>query len=341
MVEGQQTVLIEAVTDLAQAQIPITRACQLVGLARSTYYRIYRGYRHYQPVADPIPQADRVQPAALTQAERDHIAAILIREEYAKLSVDQTYWRVFDTAEVGCSERSFYRVAGACRLSGDRRRVRAGGKPRKAPTAVASRPNELWSWDATELYGPGRQRYKLSAIIDVYSRFPIGWRIEYYESWQGAVEMFATAIDRHGAPAVVHSDNGGPMRSHQLVNRLEAHHASVSYSRPRVSDDNPFSESLFKTLKYDLDCPPRFDSIEHARAWTGQFFYRYQSEHRHSGLARHTPESVYHGTADTIRAQRQTHLDHYYQQHPERFQKPPKALTLKPTGINPHLSQTG
>ena len=313
----------------------------MVGLARSSYYRIRHGYRHYQLVVEPIPQAERVQPAALTQSERDQVAAILTREEYADLSVEQIYWRVFDGGEIGCSERSFYRVAGACRLSGDRRRVRTGGKPRKAPTALASRPNQLWSWDATELYGPGRERYKLSVIVDVYSRYPIGWRIDYYESWQGAVDLFATAIDRHGAPAVVHSDNGGPMRSRQLLAHLHTHQATVSYSRPNISDDNPFSESLFKTLKYDLDCPPRFDNLEHAQAWTKEFFDRYQSQHRHSGLAHHTPESVYYGTADTIRDQRQTHLDRYYEQHPERFRKPPKVPTLKPTGINPHLSQTG
>lgn len=328
-------------TDLAEVQLPVTQGCWLLGLPRSTYYRIQHKYRHYRPVAAPIPHTARVQPAALTPAERAQIVDILGRDVYRELSVDQTYWRAFDGAEIGCSQRSFYRVATAARLSGDRRRVRTGSTARHAPCALASQSNELWTWDATELQGPGRERYKLSVIIDVYSRYPIGWQIEHHESAQHAVSLFTTAIQRHGSPAVVHSDNGAPMRSRALLALLEQQDATASFSRPRVSDDNPFSESLFKTLKYDLNCPPHFDSIEHARAWTARFFQRYATQHRHSGLARHTPESVYYGTADNIQAQRQTHLDRYHHQHPERFRKPPKAPTLQPTGINTHLSQTG
>lgn len=304
--------------------MPVIQSCRLLGLPRSTYYRIQHKYRHYRPVPAPIPHTARVQPAALTPAERAEIVTILGRGTYAELSVDQTYWRAFDTGEIGCSQRSFYRVAAAARLSGDRRRVRTGSAARHAPCALAVRVNQLWTWDATELHGPGRQRYKLSVILDVYSRYPIGWQIEHHESAQHAVSLFTAAIANHGSPEIVHSDNGAPMRSRALLALLGEQAVTASFSRPRVSNDNPFSESLFKTLKYDLDCPPHFDSIEHAHAWTARFFHRYATQHRHSGLARHTPASVYYGTAHSVQTQRQAHLDRYHQQHPERFHKPPK-----------------
>lgn len=336
--------MIRTVSALAQtARMSVRRACGLVGLARSTYYRITRGYRHYRPAKAPVPQADRFQPAALTPTERDTIVAVLERDEYADLSVCQTYWRALDAGLLAHSERTFYRVAKAHRLTGDRRRgARAGGHSRPKPVVAATRPNELWSWDVTELAGPGRERYKLMLIIDVYSRYPIGWLIEHHESRAHAVNLFTTAIDQRGVPDIVHADNGAPMRSHDLIDQLHQHQIVTSYSRPRVSDDNPFSESMFKTIKYDLDCPARFDDIDHARTWTEAFLHRYAHHHRHSGLAHHTPESVYHGTHEQVRARRQTLLDTYWHLNPKRFRHQPRVPTITPTGINtPHLSQTG
>jgi len=344
--------MIETVTALTeQAAIATSRACALVGVARSTYYRLSRGYRHYQPVTAPIRHTDRVQPAALTPAERDQIIKVLTDDAddddggAVDLSVQQIYWRAFDAGLIGCSLRTFYRVAASQHLVGDRRRGGHGrrGRPGRQPPAVAAaRPNHLWSWDATELTGPGRERYKLMLVIDVYSRFPIGWKIEREEAIPHAIDLFATAINQNGVPEVIHADNGSVMRSTDLVHQLHDHDIVTSYSRPRVSDDNPFSESMFKTLKYDLTCPDHFDSIDHARAWTHTFLARYTTDHRHSGLAHYTPAAVYHGTVDIDQARRQAHLDHYWKRHPERFHRPPKAPTIKPTGINTHLlSQQG
>jgi len=338
--EAAQAVLIDTVTRLSRrAKQAVQWACDLVGLARSTYYRIHRGYRHYKPVLEPIPQIDRFQPAALTVEERDQVAAVLDRTEYADLSVVQTYWRALDAGQVACSQRTFYRIATTHNLVGDRRRTRqpGNGGSRRTPAVAATRPGQLWSWDATELKGPGQQRYKLMLIIDVYSRYPIGWKIEYTESYAHAIDLFTRAIDQHGPPEVIHADNGPVMRSHQLVDQLNNQDIVTSYSRPRVSDDNPFSESMFKTIKYDLNCPERFDTIDHARAWTRDFLHRYATEHRHSGTGYYTPTAVYHGTSETDRARRQAHLDRYHQQHPERFRRRPQAPTAKPTGINTHL----
>ena len=322
----------------------VTAACVLVGLARSTFYRVSRGYRHYRPVTDPISQADRVQPAALDAAERAAVIEVLGRAEYADLSVVQTYWRAFDAGLIACSQRSCYRIAGKEHLVGDRRRRKTGptSTPRHKPVVPAEAVGQLWSWDVTELRGPGQQRYQLYLAIDVFSRYPVGWRIETSQDRKLAVDMFATAITTHGAPGVVHADNGPIMRSHDLVEALHDDGVVTSYSRPRVSDDNPFSESLFKTVKYDLDCPQRFDDIDHARTWTAAFLHRYATEHRHSGLAWHTPAQVHYGTAEQVRAQRQHRLDRYCNQHPGRFRRQPQAPTVKPTGINTHhLSQAG
>lgn len=209
----------------------------MVGMARSTYYRLTRRYHHYQPVTDPTPQKDRHQPAALTAAERGAIIDVLESDEYAELSVVQTFWRAFDAGKVGCSERTFYRVATEQRLVGDRRRRKygTGSTPRRKPIVAARTVGELWSWDVTELRGPCKQdRYKLYLVIDVFSRYPVGWRIEHFEDTRLAVEMFALAIDENGAPTVVHADNGAIMRAHKLIEALEADGVLASYSRPRV-----------------------------------------------------------------------------------------------------------
>lgn len=346
MAETTQAVLIATVTELAEEQaMSIAVACPLVGVPRSTYYRISRGYQHYRPVAEPIPNRERRQPAALDEDERAGILTVLSDPKYEEKSVVQTYWLAFDAGDLACSQRTFYRVANTHRLVGDRRRTRThGSSSRRTPAVAANKAGDLWSWDVTELSGPtNNDRYYLYLIIDVFSRYPVGWCIETYISKKRAVTLFTAAINTHGAPKVVHSDNGSSMRSKDLIDTLQGNGVVTSYSRPRVSDDNPFSESLFKTIKYDPSCPDRFDDIEHARGWTGDFLDLYATEHHHSGLGRHTPASVFFGTATQIRAQRQRALDAYYAQHPERFRRAPTAPELpQPTGINTHLlSQTG
>lgn len=322
----------------------VSDACVLVGLARSTYYRISRGYRHYHPVASPVPHRDRRQPAALSESEREDVVAILSDTEHADTSVVQTYWTAFDAGAVTCSQRTFYRIARSRRLVGDRRRTKSHERgSRRTPAVAAGKVGDLWSWDITELAGPNNARYYLYLVIDVFSRYPVGWCIENAISKSRSVNLFTDAINTHGAPTVVHSDNGGTMRSHDLIDTLVGRGVIPSFSRPRVSDDNPFSESLFKTIKYDPSSPDRFDDLAHAREWTDAFLHHYATEHRHSGLGRHTPESVFTGTAVHVRKRRQEALDAYYAQHPQRFRRPPSAPQLpQPTGINTHLlSQAG
>lgn len=347
MARAQKAVLIDAVTALhEQAGIHVARASALLGLARSSYNRLAHNYQHYQPVERPIPHTDRSQPAALSETERRVIIDLILAEENSDRSVVQTYWRSFDEGLVACSERTFYRVARSQNLTGDRRRTRRGGSnARPKPVVATAQVGQLWSWDITMLQGPRKQdRYLLYLAIDVFSRYPVAWRIEYAETTQMAVQMFLAAFEKYGVPLVLHADNGASMRSTGLLDALESAGVSASYSRPRVSDDNPFSESLFKTLKYDSSCPERFDDIGHAREWTEQFLHRYANEHRHGGLSRHTPAAVFFGTAAAIRRYRQDRLDRIWTEHPERFRRRPQAPELPQlTGINikHDLSQAG
>lgn len=221
-------------------------------------------------------------------------------------------------------------------MVGDRRNCRPAGTGtgRPKPVVAATAVNRLWSWDISELRGPGRIRYQLFLAIDVYSRYPVGWRIEQHARTAYAVEMFQNAFARHGMPQVLHADNGSQMRSHELADLLDGA-VTASHSRPHVSDDNPFSEALFKTIKYDLAMPEHFDSIEHARRWMAQFLDEYAHHHRHAGLNRYTPHDVFTGTAHTVQAARQARLDQLHAAHPGRYAQAPKAPNLPPpTGIN-------
>lgn len=329
-----QAVLIATVTELATTGISRKEGCELVGMPRSTYYKIIGDYHHYQPVADPVPHRERHQPAALSPAERAEVVEVLTSDIYETLSVTQTYWRAFDAHLVSCSAATFARIAREQRLTGDRRPVRRGTSA--VPVAFASWPNQLWSWDATELCGgpDGRERYQLMLVLDVYSRHPTAWSIEPAVTAAAAKAMFTEAFERLGIPDTVHADRGSAMRSDALAGLFAAFEIVASFSRPRVSDDNPFSESMFKTLKYDQSCPARFDNIDHAREWTANFLDRYTHQHCHSGIGNYHPAAVYDGTVDQDIAHRQARLDDIYAAHPERFRHPPAAPTIKPTGIN-------
>ena len=271
-----------------------------------------------------------MQPTRLTPREQRSILKVLTREEWAEESVAQVYWTAFDLGMLTMSLRTFYRYAADSGLVGDRRRRRQRRRSREkhGPIPVASRPGEVWSWDVTELRGPGNQRFRLYLVIDVYSRYPVAWRIEYREDRRLAVDMFATAFAQFGVPERIHSDNGGIMRSEVLIAALEAHEITRTYSRPRVSDDNPFSESLFRTVKYDLSCPEHFDSIQHAQEWTSEFLQHYATARRHSRMGWYTPHDLLHGTAIDVQAARQATLDRQYDANPGRFRNRPKAPTI-------------
>ena len=313
----------------------LARACRVVGVPRSSFYHL----RHPR-VPHPAGRSRKHchQPGALSDDERSQVLEVLLADQDSQLSVEQVYWRGLDAGLVGCSLSTFYRIARAHHLVGDRRRGRhsdpAARGRRPKPVVVAEGVNQLWSWDITELPGPGPQRFQLMLAIDVFSRYPVGYRVEASATRDHAVEMFTDAFARHGLPVVLHSDNGAQMRSTEMKNLL-GEVVQASFSRPHVSDDNPFSEALFKTIKYDLAMPDQFDDLNHARAWVQQYLTGYATQHRHVGLAHHTPEQVFTGHYEQARLARQRTLDCYYAKHPERFSRPPTAPQLPAlVGIN-------
>lgn len=324
-------------------------ACRVMGVARPTWYR-HRAPRAVK--AAPVPQRERVQPATLTAQERARIESFLTDEEFADLSVSQVFYRTLDQGIYIASESSWHRVARARKLNGDRRAT-ATHKPSVIPELCASRPDQVWSWDITVLQSVDRGRnFRLYVILDVFSRYVVGWRLEPSEGTLEAMEMITGALSReHAKPEVLHADRGSVMTSTGMSQYLAKLGIIQSHSRPRVSNDNPFSESQFKTMKYDLDYPRLFTDLAHARDWTNRFINAYNTEHRHSGIGYYTPESVHEGTWPECRERRQAALDAGWAANPHRHRQRPRAHTIhaeswindprKRTRELANLSQTG
>ena len=258
---------------------------------------------------------------------------LLNSPEYAELPPAQVWARELDEGRYWCSARTMYRIlrdAGQC---GERRR-QATHPPRSIPHLLATTPNQVLTWDITKLQGPEKgQWYHLYVIIDIFSRYICGWTVERAESAERAQELIADTIERNGiVPDTVHADRGTSMTSKKVSQLLLDLGVTRSHSRPKVSNDNPFSEANFKTIKYSGDYPQRFDSLAHARDWCAGFITYYNHEHRHSGIGLHTPASVHFGTADLVRQQRAVTLAEAYARHPERFARRPKPPTI-PTKV--------
>lgn len=229
---------------------------------------------------------------------------------------------LLDDGEYLASERTLYRVLGADAPIVDRRRQRRHPK-RPAPELVATGPNRVWSWDITKLKGPyPGASYHLYVIIDIYSRYVVGWTVQARESQEIAREMIAEACRRQMIQPdqlVIHADRGPSMRSKHVSELLEDLKVTRSHSRPHCSNDNPYSESQFKTFKYSAGFPDRFGSLEDARSFCREFFEWYNMEHRHSGIAMLTPSMLHHGEAEQVLATRDAALAAAYRAHPERF----------------------
>jgi putative transposase len=297
-------------------------ACRLAGVSRATWYRRQQVTR---PTRSPIPQKQRVQPAALSADERAAILAHLSDEDSADLSVSQLFHRLWDEEIYIASESSWHRIAREHKLTGDRRR-QATHSAKAIPVLCASRPNQVWSWDITVLPSIDRGRnFRLYVILDVFSRFVVGWRLEDNEKSLLAVQMLDTSIAAHAKPDVLHADRGSPMTGNEMTTFLATNNIIQSHSRPHVSNDNPFSEAQFKTMKYGLDYPGRFTDLAHARDWTANFVTAYNTQHRHSGIGHYTPESVHDGTWTALQRRRQHTIDAAAARHPQRFTRPPRA----------------
>lgn len=304
-------------------------ACAAVGRPRATHYRRRRPGR----VTPRKPRG--APPNKLTDAEVDAILAVLRSERFVDCSPAQAYFSLLDEGTYLASVSTFYRVL---RANGEvRERRRQARHPAKVkPELVARRPLCVWSWDITKLRGPRRgEHYDLYVVLDIFSRYVVGWCVAPTEDGELAKELIADAVARHRVPPgqlTVHADRGSSMTSSPVVELYTFLGIARSHSRPHVSDDNPYSESQFKTLKYCPAFPDRFGCIEDARRFCDRFFAYYNHEHRHSGIGYHTPASVHYGTAAEVRRQRAETLDAAYAANPARFghrrPQPPKLPTV-------------
>jgi putative transposase len=300
------------------------RACVLLGKSRATHYR-----RCHPAPAPAAPAPRPTPPNALSVAERDRVLAVLRKPRFVDKAPAQVWATLLDEGVYLASVATMYRLL---REHGEvrERRRQATHPARVRPELVARAPNVVWSWDITKLKGPDRGvYYELLVMLDIYSRYVLGWTVAPGESGELAEAFIADVVAVQGAaPKAIHADRGTSMTSKPVAQLLIDLGVARSHSRPHVSNDNPYSEAQFKTLKYCPAFPDRFGSIADARAFCRTFFDYYNHEHRHSGIGLYTPASVHYGTATEIRAQRAVVLDAAYAANPHRFRRPPTPPKL-------------
>lgn len=336
---------MDVLEELADPQVSIAQACTALGVSRATLYR------QTQPPRGALFFGRAPSPRRLSGPERQAVLDVLHDEEFVDQPPPEVYATLLSRGVYLASIRTMYRVLAASGESGERRAQRGPMKHAK-PSLTATAPNHVWTWDITKLRGPiPGVFYCLYAILDLFSRMTVGWLLAERESAELAAQLFAEAVALHGVERdslTVHADRGSAMRSEGLAQLLGSLGVERSFSRPHVSDDNAFSESQFKTLKYQPDYPERFESLLHARAWCQEFFGWYNDAHQHSGLALFAPADVFYGRVEEIAARRQVALDAAYAEHPERFpngpplvRRPPTSVAINPLSVDASAREPG
>jgi putative transposase len=332
---------MQTISDLAPEH-GVRPLCHALGVAPATYYR----YRKASSPASPARPARRRPARALSEAEQERVLEVLHEPRFVDLAPAEIYATLLDEGTYLCSERTMYRILSS---EGELRERRAQRRHPvyQAPELLATKPNELWSWDITKLKGPAKWSYfNLYVVLDVFSRFVVGWMVAHRESATLAERLISASCERQGIlpdQLTIHADRGSAMTSKSVALLLADLGVTKTHSRPHVSNDNPYSESQFKTMKYRPDFPERFGAIQHARSHCEVFFDWYNLEHRHSGIGLLTPFDVHHGLAEERRSQRAAVLRAAYEARPERFVRqlpvppalpsaawinPPKLLTI-------------
>ncbi len=303
-------------------------ACRALGAAPATIYRRRRRSTSRPPRPRPTPAR------ALSHAEREAVLAELHSERFVDCSPAQVWATLLDEGRYLASERTMYRLLEA---NGEvrERRDQLAHPPYAKPELLAERPNAVWSWDISKLKGPRKWTcFYLYVILDVFSRYAVGWTVQYRESAQVAKALIGQACEQQRVTRdqlTVHADRGSAMRSKPVAFLLADLGVLKTHSRPYTSTDNPYSEAQFKTLKYRPGFPDRFDSILEARAFCRELFDWYNGRHRHSGIGFMTPAAVHYGRAKELHAARARVLEAAYAATPERFvggtPKPPTLPT--------------
>lgn len=311
-------------------------AAALTGTVRSTAIRRRNAATAPTPAAAAQPVAEPVN--KLTDLERCLVLAVLTSDRFVDLAPLQIYAQLLDEGFYLCSVSTMYRVLRDNAQVKERRRL-ARHPAKVCPELVATAPRQVYSWDITKLAGPVKGTYyDAYVMIDIYSRYIVGVHVHTHESGVLAKELIEQVFAVHGVPHVVHADRGTSMTSKTVATLLADLEVTRSHSRPRVSNDNPYSESLFKTLKYGPEFPERFGSLAEARQFMDTFADWYNHEHRHTGIGLHTPADVHFGLAAEKATDRQAVLADARARHPHRFgtNRTPKILDLPDTvWINP------
>jgi putative transposase len=317
----------EAIAELAPL-IGVRAACTAVGRPQANHYR-----RHRQsPAPVRVPRQRRPQPRALSDEERERVRELLNSPEFVDQAPRSAYYALLDAGVYLCSPSSMYRILHAHGEVHERRR-QATHPARKKPELLATQPNRVWSWDITKLHGPAKWTYYyLYVIIDIYSRYVVGWMVADREHRELAEKLLADTIGKHGInpdTLTIHADNGSSMASKPVAFLLADLGVTKSHSRPHTSNDNPYSEAQFKTLKYRPDFPATFGSLQDARAFCQRFFQWYNEDHYHSGVAWLHPIDVHYGQAGQVLDERARILTEAHARHPERFvNKHPRPVPL-------------
>ena len=316
-----------ALVEERHARIGIAPLCTALGLARATFYR-----RRGGPLSGPVAPRDRRPPRqALTPADREAVLALLHETRFVDLPPAQVWAQVLDAGQVPpCSIRTMYRVLAANAEVRERRNQLRHPAYRK-PELLATGPNQVWSWDITKLLGPVKWTYYyLYVLLDIFSRYVVGWLLARQEAAALAKVLIAESCERQYIvpdQLTIHADRGPSMTSQPVALLLATLGVVPSHSRPQVSDDNPFSEAQFKTLKYRPDFPARFGAYEDAESFCQRFFPWYNREHRHGALGLMTPHDIHYGLAEAKWQQRAEGLRAAYHAHPERF---PRGVPVPP-----------
>ena len=304
-------------------------ACRALGASRASLYRRRRPPRVREQRPCPAPAR------ALSPSEREAVLGQLHSERFVDCSPAAVWATLLEEGTYLASERTMYRLLAA---NGElrERRDQLSHPPYTRPELLAERPNEVWSWDISKLKGPAKWTcFYLYVILDVFSRYAVGWTVQHRESAELAKALIAQAVGQQAiepSALTVHADRGSSMTSKPVAFLLADLRVLKTHSRPYTSTDNPYSEAQFKTLKYRPGFPARFDSIEQARAFCRSFFDCYNHLHRHSGIGLMTPATVHHGQAEQTHAARRAVLDAAYAATPERFVRRPPRPPALPTG---------
>jgi len=307
--------MIQTAQQLAK-QVGLTTACAVLKVARSSVYRAR------QPQAKSAVRSQSAR--ALSAAEREVVRQTLDSERFMDCAPREVHATLLDEGTYLCSPSTMYRVLAEHDEVRERRdQVRRPAY--RAPELLATGPREVWSWDITQLRGAAKWQYfYLYVMLDIFSRYVVGWLLVEQQSGELAKLFIRETCDKHHIrpeQLTLHADRGGPMLAKPVTLLMADLGITESHSRPQVSNDNPFSEAQFKTMKYRPDYPDRFGCLADARTWAQSFFAWYNNEHHHSGIGYMTPAAVHSGDAARVFARRQQVLQRAYAAHPERFVK--------------------